>query len=207
MAEPTLFVDADLIDDILAVVDQRRALDGVALRHDLAGTPEDHCLRVRGSLWLAMALDDVTTTTASQRQPVRSARLGTWGAAWLAGWSAFVRPRVCPAWTATTLAPGVSSRADLAAACAARAWPLVTRDGRLATAARGLSSFAPEHFAAMFLPLVDARTRFFERFDQHSLARASARAGATRDALEREAIQLGQLRNLYAYIWRDRPGD
>lgn len=200
------FVDSELVDEIYRVVDPTRAIEGVALTMGLFGTPEERCLRVRGVLWLAMALDGEGAVTTSPRAAVvPAAKPGTWGAAWMACWPGFVRRAVCPGWHSEVQAVAM---AELAADDV----PVVTRDGRRATAVRGLTSFSPEAYAAARLPLDQARARFFERFDAASLDEAAAGAarggdGAWPTRLEHEAMQLGQIRNLYAYIWRERPGD
>jgi hypothetical protein len=213
---PVAFVDTNVMNEYMAVTDLARAID-LAVEFNVDAEPRR--LRARGTLWMAMALDQLGVATVCLEDEVLPLVLRQAGDddlrhAWLTLTKRFIHPVICNGWTLLNLdaTVGGHDRNDtiVAEQGAARGIPVITRDPGVVrkTKARGGTVMTPEAFAARVLSIDDARSRFFERFDKSAPGWAfsiglDGLVDRSRTRSQCEGLKWSRVR--LDYIWTDSP--
>lgn len=187
-ARPTIFLDTNVINELMTPVDLERAIALHMVMPTNASQETQAAARAevlrrqanaRGSLWLLMVLDSQMRATLSLAEEVipwaerhASASNLNWAAAWIDFMAHYVCEEICPHWRrcGTSARRGGSSANDslIVDICRARSLMVITRDQGLMRKAgiSGVLAQTPESYAsASDLTLDAARSQFFHRYD------------------------------------------
>jgi hypothetical protein len=205
---PVAFIDSNVMNEFYTPVDLARAYDS-AFQLML----ESRRVRTRGTLWMAMALDQeraATLTLEDEFLPFAIRHRPHHGE-WLTLMLHFVRPHICPDWTALNLEAqlGKNKRNDtiIAEDAARRGIPVITRDGGVAAKAkrRNATSYTPEGYAQLRLSLDDARDRFFDRFEDRVLPWVVDLVNEFGERLADQCWWMQWARTMLRHVWSATP--